>query len=161
MKIIFKLLRILIVLALVTGCAEKYELDRKMEELCKKDGGVKIYETVKLPPEMFDKDGYPFPGWRNRLNKEDRLSEDYLYIHERKVLKDGDIFKGEGRLTRIDLKIIRKVDNKILAEHITYLRAGGDGFVIGHPTGNSCSFSTDSIMEKVNGALEKLVFTKN
>ena len=34
-----------------------------MEELCKADGGVKIYETVTLPPEMFDQWGGPFPGW--------------------------------------------------------------------------------------------------
>ncbi len=49
----------------LSGC-EKFALDRQMEELCKKDGGVKIYETVTLPASMFDRLGDPFPGWPSR-----------------------------------------------------------------------------------------------
>ena len=32
----------------LAGC-ERWSLDRQMEELCKKDGGIKVYETVTLP----------------------------------------------------------------------------------------------------------------
>jgi len=45
----------------LTGC-EKFALDRQMEDLCKKDGGVKVYETVTLPASMFDQLGDPFRG---------------------------------------------------------------------------------------------------
>ena len=48
-------------LLLLTVC-EKFALDRQMEELCKKGGGVKVYETVTLPPEMFDQWGVRFLG---------------------------------------------------------------------------------------------------
>ena len=64
-------------IALISGC-EKFELDRQMEELCKKDGGVRVYETVKLPPELFDQNGDPFPGWRGRPDSE-RLGIGYAY----------------------------------------------------------------------------------
>lgn len=37
--------------------SEKDHLNAQMAELCKKDGGVKVYETVKLPAEMFDESG--------------------------------------------------------------------------------------------------------
>ena len=37
----------------LAGC-ERWALDRKMEELCRKDGGVKVYETVTLPPKEFE-----------------------------------------------------------------------------------------------------------
>ena len=67
----------LAVAILLSGC-EKFALDRQMEELCKKDGGVKVYETVTLPPEMFDQWGDPFPGWRGRT-LEDRLGPEYRY----------------------------------------------------------------------------------
>lgn len=36
---------------------EKWLLDREVRELCAKDGGVKVYETVRLPSERFDKWG--------------------------------------------------------------------------------------------------------
>lgn len=145
-----------VVITLFTGifCScEKDKLDRQMAEFCQKDGGSRVYEKIVLPEEMFDESGYPFPGWRNRLNREDRLSKDYLYIHEDKILKPGDPFKGEGQLSRIHIKIIRKSDNKLLGETVAYIRAGGDGFVIGHYTMNSCP--------KTGEPIEKLVFVKN
>lgn len=138
---------------LLTSC-EKYQLDRQMEELCKKDGGVKIYETVKLPPEMFDESGYPFPGWRDRLHKEDRLSKDYLYVEETTVLKDGDPFayEGKGRLSKWHIQIIRRSDQKVLGEATGYSRTGGD-FWSPHPSSNHCPTNG-------NGPIEKLVFIK-
>lgn len=41
------------ILASLAGC-EKYALDRQMAELCKKDGGLEVYETVTLPRSAFD-----------------------------------------------------------------------------------------------------------
>ncbi|MEZ5617348.1 MAG: hypothetical protein R3E40_03600 [Rhodocyclaceae bacterium] len=129
-------------LLLLTGC-EKYTLDRQMEELCAKDGGVKVYETVTLPPEMFDQWGDPFLGWRGR-KQEDRLGPDYRYVVERYYLKDGDPLKGEGRLTRHITKIFRRADNKLMGEAVSYGRSGGDFIAYAHPTSKSCPiYKTD------------------
>lgn len=154
MKVIIKLLGILLPLALVTGCAEKYELDCKMEALCKKDGGVKIYETVKLPPEMFDELGRPhFSGstdFKRLSNGATRkLGEAYIYITEDTELKTGDPLKGESYLGRGHYKIQRISDNKIIGEAIQYLRAGGDLFVIGHHSYKTCPNEPMNIIEKV------------
>lgn len=46
-----------LMLVSLVGC-EKYALDRQMAELCKKDGGLKVYETVTLPRSSFDPTGY-------------------------------------------------------------------------------------------------------
>lgn len=118
------------------GC-EKYALDRQMEELCKQDGGVKVYETVALPPEMFDKWGDPFPGWRGR-KPEERLGTDYLYKFEITYPKQGDPLKGEGRLQRYHISIYRRSDNKLLGESVSYGRSGGDFIAYAHPTSNHC-----------------------
>ena len=119
-----------------TGC-EKFALDRQMEELCKTDGGVKVYETVTLPPDAFDQWGDPFPGWRGR-KPEDRLGPDYRYVVERTYLKSGDPLKGEGRLTRYGIKIYRNADGKLMGEAIFYGRSGGDFIAYAHPTSESC-----------------------
>ena len=44
---------IVAMLVTLSGC-ERYALNRQMEELCKKDGGVKIYETVTLSPTEYE-----------------------------------------------------------------------------------------------------------
>lgn len=121
---------------LMVGC-EKFALDRQMEELCKKDGGVRIYETVTLSPEMFDGRGDPFPGWRGR-KLEDRVGSEYRYSWEIEYLKAGDPLKGEGRLDRIVTTIHRKADGKLMGEAVSYGRSGGDFIAYAHPTSNSC-----------------------
>jgi hypothetical protein len=130
------LLGSMLMLALLSGC-EKYALDRQMEELCKKDGGVKVYETVTLPPEMFDQWGNPFPEWGTRT-LENRLGPDFLLITDKATLKNGEPLKGDGRLTRYTEKIYRRADGKLLGEAVEYGRSGGDFIVIEHPTSKHC-----------------------
>jgi hypothetical protein len=121
---------------LLTGC-ERDSLDRQMAELCAKDGGIKVHETVTLPPEMFDQNGDPFPGWRSRPESQ-RLGDDYRLLMETVYLKQGDPLKGEGRLDRTEVKVIRIVDNKILAMGVSYGRSGGDFIVVDHFSSSSC-----------------------
>jgi hypothetical protein len=150
------LARLILPIALVlssfvlTGC-EKHELDRQMNALCAKDGGNKVYETVKLPAKMFSESGQPFFNEEKR-SPENKLGSDYIYSREEEILKDGDIFKGQGRLTKSHITVVRKLDSKIMGESIEYSRGGGDGFVIGHPTSNSCANG--------GGPIEKSIFIK-
>jgi hypothetical protein len=123
-------------MSLLSGC-EKWQLDRQMEELCKKDGGVRVYETVKLPPEMFDQNGDPFPGWRGREPR-DRLGDDYEYLFDVEDLVEGEPVKGEGRLSRYHRKIIRRSDKKLMGESITYGRSGGDFIAFPHSSSKHC-----------------------
>jgi len=127
----------------LVGC-EKAALDSRVDELCAKDGGVRVYETVSLPPSMFDQWGDPFPGWRGR-KFEDRFGPDYRYVEETEYIKNGDPFKGEGRLDRSVTKIFRRADNKLLGEAISYGRSGGDLIPFAHPSSRSCpTYSDDS-----------------
>jgi len=51
---------ILLVLPLITACASgpsKGQLDEEVRRLCAIDGGIKVYESVRLPAERFDKYG--------------------------------------------------------------------------------------------------------
>lgn len=125
---------------MLTGC-EKFALDRQMEELCKKDGGVKVYETVTLPASMFDQWGDPFPGWRAKVlqgKPEERLGSEYRYVVNRIHLKNGDPLEGEGRLDRTSERIYRRADGKLMGEAVSYGRSGGDFIAYAHFTSKSC-----------------------
>ena len=139
----------------LSGC-EKYRLDQQMEALCKKDGGVRVYETVILPPEMFDRWGDPFPGWRER-KLEDRLGPDYRYIAETIYLKRGDPIKvfSEGELRQYSEKIIRVSDGKLLGQSIVYGRIGGEVILLGHPSSNRCP-----VLQSTDETLIRSVFLK-
>ena len=133
------------------GCSEKEALDHQMEMLCEQDGGSKVYEKVVLPADMFDAEGYPFPGWRDRLGKVNRLSDEYLYLEEEKIIKNGNPFSGngEGKLWRSQQKIVRRSDSKLLGEFVGYYRAGGDGRLwFGHPSSNYCPKGSGVPIEK-------------
>jgi hypothetical protein len=137
------------------GC-EKAALDRQVAELCEKDGGVKVYEAVRLPPEMFDRDGNPFPGWRGR-SLGDRLGPAYRYLRETAYLKEGDPnqFFSEGVLSRYSEKIIRVSDNKLMGESVVYGRTGGEAILLGHPSGTMCP-----ILKSADKTLIRSVFLK-
>ncbi len=52
-----KLLFLLLILPLITACTSgpsKRQLDAEVDRLCAIDGGVRVYETVTLPPDKFD-----------------------------------------------------------------------------------------------------------
>ncbi len=134
-------LAIFISLLSLVGC-ERWELDRQMEALCKKDGGIKVYETVVLPASEFSNTGQPMAKYIP-LSKsdDDYLGPDYRYVRKIDVLigEKADIEKGEGRLTRRHIAIYRRSDGRLLGESVSYGRGGGDGFTLGfQPSGNYC-----------------------
>lgn len=137
--------------------SEKDRLDKQMAELCKADGGIRVYETVTLPPEMFDRWGDPFPSWRQK-NLEDRLGPDYRYIRETVYLKHGDpiSFFSEGELRQYNEKIIRLSDGKLLGQSILYGRLGGDMILLGHPSSKRCP-----VFRNANESLIRSVFLKS
>jgi len=153
-KLLFTL-SIVVTLFMLVGC-EKYQLDRQVEDLCRKDGGVRVYETVTLPPEMFDRWGDPFPGWRGR-KLENRLGPNYRYIVETINLKQGDPFQvfSEGVLSRSSERIIRLSDSKLMGESVVYGRTGGETILLGHPSGKICP-----VLQSADATLIRSVFLK-
>ncbi len=50
---------------------EKVLMDRKVDRLCSKDGGIEVYETVVLPSERFDKWGVFYLPIEKKFKPED------------------------------------------------------------------------------------------
>jgi len=132
-----KIASVLLLVIALGGC-ERFTLDRQMEELCKTDGGVKVYETVTLSPAEYDR---VLSYVTTAKSVEDYYGPHYRYMRERKILigENAQPEKGEGRLTRWHLAIYRQSDGKLLGESVEYTRAGGDGFTFGfQPSNNAC-----------------------
>lgn len=130
--------------ALLAGC-ERYALDRQMEELCKVDGGVKVYETVALPSTLYDKYGVLIHGpWLRMPEDADfyRIGDDdYRVITKRTYMvgRNARPSEGEGQLVRVHVTVYRWRDRHLLGESISYWRGGGDGFTFGfQPSSNHC-----------------------
>lgn len=96
---------------------EKFLLDRQVQELCAKDGGVKIYETVKLSANRFDAYG----DLRIPSKRDAKPEDDYYY--EWNVDRYGD---GNPSMRRDHFLVFRRSDSKLLGEAVSYARRGGD-----------------------------------
>ena len=144
----------LLIAAFLSGCGEKDEADKQMLELCAKDGGVKIYETVTLPKGEFGAWGRPLDRyWSNQANPEDRLGPDYRYVVKSEFLRRGDTLKGEVQLFKLTQRIYRKRDDKLMGESVEYGRSGGDHFINrilgGHPSSLSCPSGPNTLLTSV------------
>lgn len=122
------------VLVLLSGC-ERWALDRQMEELCKKDGGITVYETVTLPASDFNEFGEPLGRYiQTAKTREDYFGPDYRYVTKEKYISGNSQTKvehGEGTLVRRYQAIYRRSDQKLLVEAVNYHRAGGDEITLG------------------------------
>jgi hypothetical protein len=76
----------------ITGCGpyQEAKLDREVDRLCAIDGGVHIYETVKLPKENFGPDGEVFPQYRAQVASGGGLGPSYQWTSNTQRIIDGD-----------------------------------------------------------------------
>ncbi len=124
------LLIILLVLPLVTACASgpsKGQLDAEVDRLCAIDGGIRVYETVTLPPDKFNERGEI--NFFRPTQGENALGLEYIFKWEIYDYKKGNpASKGpqESVMGRDHFQIIRKSDMKLLGEFVLYSRVGGD-----------------------------------
>jgi hypothetical protein len=115
------------------GWVQKAKLDREVDRLCAIDGGVHIYEVVRLPKEDFGPDGTVFPPYRNRLFSAGRYGDEYVGR-----IADKTLVSGNPSLVRMNTLIVRLFDNKVLGEVVIYRRSGGGGPGLSERSEHSC-----------------------
>jgi hypothetical protein len=96
---------------------EKWMLDRQVRELCAKDGGVRVYETMVLPPELIGKHGQIQIPEKAQM----KPSDEYYYESSKHYYR-----KGNPEMSRKQYRVVRRSDGKVLGELILYGRGGGD-----------------------------------
>ena len=119
------------------GGGRKVYYDTLVNRMCKQDGGVKVYETVKLPADRFDKWGMVQPY--DPTQKENALGAEYIYRSE-----DYFYRKGDPSMVRYRHQVLRRSDGKLLGETISYGRGGGDLLGPWHPSSYHCPPTSES-----------------
>ncbi len=122
---------------LLTGC-QKAKLDEEVDRLCKIDGGIRVYETVKLAKENFDDRGIVFPQFIGLPEDNGRYGPSYKVL-----VTDTNIVEGNPSLRRSHIKVIRVSDHRLLGERINYTRSGGDPPNPFHPSSHACQNVND------------------
>jgi hypothetical protein len=98
---------------------KKVYWDTQVNRMCAVDGGVTVYEQVKLSKDKFDKYGYL--NFYHPAEGEYSLGENYRFIRAITYIRRDD-----PELFRMYTKIYRRSDNKLLGESVFYSRGGGD-----------------------------------
>ena len=117
--VVFGLLTPVILFLIFRYPMQQARMDREVDRLCAIDGGVKVFETVEVPPEYLPDQGEIFPQYA-RLRWEDTLGPDYVRRHSVTSIE------GHPLLTRFEDRIVRRVDGKVLGRKVRYMRKGGD-----------------------------------
>lgn len=124
----------------------KAHYDQQVREMCAKDGGVRVYEPVRLPAEEFDEFGdIRIPSKQNAKPKDEYLYESSTtYIRNR----NPEIWKSHYR-------VYRQLDGKLLGESVSYSRRGGDMPGPWHESSFGCPRDADIT------DLNRQIFVKN
>ena len=127
---------------------ENMWLDHQVKELCAKDGGVKVYETVILPAEKFNQWGQI--NFAQYTEGENALGPEYVFKTNIQYYRQSN-----PRMLRIHYQILRRADRKLLGETVLYGRGGGG---LPGPWYES-SFHCPDTKKAGNIALESAIFT--
>ena len=102
-------------IVVLTSC-EQAKVDAQMEELCKKDGGMQVYQKVAFPSDHFTEYGDIkfFETWNTSKGG-------YRFKSSHENLKSN-----KPTLTRRTYSVVRESDSRILGVYVVYSRIGGD-----------------------------------
>jgi len=127
--------------------ARKAYWDWRVTQMCEKDGGVIVYQTIQLSDSEYKNLGgsygaIPVP--------ERRSSEDAPYVSDTTIT---NIRESNPRVARWESTIFRRADDIQLGKLVTYARVGGD-----FPTGiaHQSSFSCRNLNIRLD--IERQIF---
>jgi len=118
--------------------------DAMVNDLCSKDGGLRVYEVVKLPASRFNANGmvsFPDRGALPPMQSNRRPNDDFFYSEETRWLIPEKSFSPA--VWRSQQQLFRAADNKLLGEAVSYSRRGGDPIGPWHQTSFGCPKDAD------------------
>jgi hypothetical protein len=128
---------ILLLIIVFSGCElNKAYWDYQVTKMCKKYGGVTVYEKVELSQDEYNKYGgvngvIPVPS--EKSSRADKF--EYLAKTEYTLMREANPKVGKSHSW-----IYRRTDKKVLGENVSYGRSGGDfPTIIQHPSSFSCA----------------------
>ncbi len=117
--------------------------DAKVRELCANDGGIKVFESVELPKEQYERLLNQFGQLSPPL--ESRAPADAPIVRRN---ASSYIRQGNPEIRRDELLLVRRSDRKVLGISVSYSRVGGDFFAL-HPSYFSCPEQSGNVFAAV------------
>lgn len=129
----------------------KWRADKLVDELCAKDAGIKVYETVVLPRYRFDVRGQFHVSDIRYMKPTDEYYSNHTFTYYKNgmPIMDGSHKDETLEVWQLYHKIYRKIDDKLIGESISYSRRGGDPVGPWHMSSYTCP---------ENDNLEKQIF---
>jgi hypothetical protein len=106
--------------------------DAKVKDLCQKDGGVTVYERVRLSKDEARHVTGPAGGFVVPQKDADDAGRPYVSESKRVVLNDGN-----PKVFRTETVIVRTSDRKVLSRVVYYARVARIGFDSGYTCRNA------------------------
>jgi hypothetical protein len=123
----------LLILSYIYAESKKEYWDQQVKALCEKDGGVTVYQHVKVTPEEYEKYG----GRHGAITVPPSTfsgQEEYPYFYtlEKQIIreKDPEVFRSLAT-------VYRRSDGEIIGATVNYFRDGGN-FAFFRAPGYSC-----------------------
>ena len=144
---------LLVILASCMGWAPGQQAywDEKVKEMCEKDGGVTVYEQVRVSRAEISRRVLPMTadGKLSVTVKELAHPEAPVYAIEQVTY----LRESNPRVRRTEYLVMRRADQAVVAKWVVYARAGGDS-----PTGVSegTSFICPDLQKMTSDLHEKL-----
>lgn len=115
---------------------KKWEADKLVDELCAKDGGVRVHETAEYPQAHLP------PNWAAKIPFKDRRkpSDEFYFVYTGNDIRGNRSSTDTSALTvyRIEIALYRTLNDKLLGVTVGYSRRGGDAIGPWHPSAYSC-----------------------
>lgn len=122
--------------------SNKAEWDQKVTEMCKKDGGVTVYEKVEVSKADYPNLKFTSSGYVILSSEGHKKPDDPFYL----TSKTEYLKQWSPEIFRSEHSIIRAKDGKELSRLISYSRRGGDfPDGISHPSSYSCGHEEDNL----------------
>jgi hypothetical protein len=98
--------------------------DARVQEMCAKDGGVTIYERVRISKGDLDRRILPITKDGKIGVAPEQLAHPSAPVYARN--KTAVLREGNPGVWRSEWEIVRRSDGKVVARWVAYSRSGGD-----------------------------------
>lgn len=116
---------VILLLVILYYQGRKAYWDQQVDEMCEKDGGIKIYESIVLEESEYNQ--YKDKYGNLSIPRVDKAPENIQYVHR----YDTEFIHNSDPIVRRDeFVVLRRYDNKVIGKQISYSRVGGDFFPI-------------------------------
>lgn len=133
-----------LLLAIAFYEARKAYWDFRIERMCQKDGGLTVFEEIRLSADDYERlrsrsGTIPLP----ERGSADRAAEFFSHTQE-EVIRERS-----PRVAREEVTIYALDGNRMIARYISYSRSGGDFPTYAHPSYFLCKREDQSISERI------------